>query len=321
MRTTICSGLIALAAGVAGPGLALAQYPVKPIRLIVPFAAGSTNDIVARFITPPMSESLGRQIVIDNRAGAAGNIGTEVAANAPHDGYTLLVGSIANTVSMALFAKPGYDFIRDFAPVSWLVSGSFLLTVHPSVSAKSVKELIAFARARPGEINVATSGAGIYMLSALFQIMAKAKLTNVTYRSTPYALTALVSGEASVGFPGTSAANPHVRAGRLRGLGVTTAKRSHMAPDIPTIAEAGVKGYEAAGWYGLMVGARTPPEIVARLHTESIKALNRPDIKERFSTTDLEVVGIGPEQLGAHIKSEIEKWVKVVKATGMKPAE
>lgn len=318
MRSIVRSGLIAYAIWLAVAAPAYAQYPAKPIRLIVPFAAGSTNDIVARFIAPPLSEALGRQVVIDNRAGAAGNIGTELAANSPPDGYTVVIGGIANAVSMSLFSKPGYDFARDFAPVSWLVSGSFMMTVHPSVPAKSVKELIAFARARPGQINVATSGAGIFLISELFQSMAKIKFTNVTYRSTPYALTALVSGETSVGFPSSSAASPHVKSGRLRGLGVTTAKRSPVAPDIPPIAEVGVPGYEASGWYGLMVPAKTPPEIIARLHTESIKALNRPDVKERFAATDLEPVGAGPEQFAAHIRSEIDKWAKVVKATGMK---
>ncbi len=318
MRSIVRSGPIACAIWLAVAAPAYAQYPAKPIRLIVPFAAGSTNDIVARFIAPPLSEALGRQVVIDNRAGAAGNIGTELAANSPPDGYTLVIGGIANAVSMSLFSKPGYDFARDFAPVSWLVSGSFMMTVHPSVPAKSVKELIAFARARPGQINVATSGAGIFLISELFQSMAKIKFSNVTYRSTPYALTALVSGETSVGFPSSSAASPHVKSGRLRGLGVTTAKRSPVAPDIPPIAEVGVPGYEASGWYGLMVPAKTPPEIIARLHSESIKALNRPDVKERFAATDLEPVGAGPEQFAAHIRSEIDKWAKVVKATGMK---
>ena len=319
MTILVRSALTACAIGLALAAPTHAQYPTKTIRLIVPFAAGSTNDIVARFISPPMSEALGRQIIIDNRAGAAGNIGTEMAANAPADGYTLMIISIANAVSMSLYAKPGYDIVKDFASVSWLVSGSFMMTTHPSVPAKSVKELIAFGRARPGELNVATSGAGIYLISELFQSMAKIKMTNVTYRSTPYALTALVSGEAAVGFPGSSAAIPHVRAGRLRGLAVTTTKRSPVAPEVPPMAEVGVPGYEASGWYGISVPAKTPPEIIARLHTESLKALNRQDVKERFAATDLEPVGAGPEQLTAHIKSEVEKWAKVVKATGMKP--
>jgi tripartite-type tricarboxylate transporter receptor subunit TctC len=314
---TIFSAATASAVLLAVGAPAHAQYPTKPIRLIVPFAPGSTNDIVARIISPPMSESLRRQIVIDNRAGAAGNIGSEVAAKAPPDGYTITIIGFANAVSMSLFSNPGYDTIRDFAPVSWLVSGSFMLTMHPSVPARSVKELIAFARARPKEVNVATSGAGIVLMSELFQSMAKIKFANVTYRSTPFALTALMSGEAAVGFPGTSAAVPHVRAGRLRGLAVTTARRSPVAPEIPPIAET-VPGYEASGWYGLVVPAGTPPEIVVRLSTESLKALARPDVKERFAATDLQPVGAGPEQLAAHIKSEVEKWARVVKATGMK---
>ncbi|HKA42061.1 MAG TPA: tripartite tricarboxylate transporter substrate binding protein [Burkholderiales bacterium] len=311
--------MVAFTAVLALVGPARAQYPAKPIRLIVPFAAGSTNDIVARIVATPMSESLGRQIVIDNRAGAAGNIGAELAANVPPDGYTMMLGSIANAVSMTLYAKPGYDLVKDFAPVAWIASGTFVATVHPSVPAKSVKELIVFAKARPGQVNVATSGAGIYLMSELFQSMAGIKMTNLTYRSTPYALTALVAGEASVGFPGMSAVAPHLKSGRLRALGVTTVKRSHLAPDIPPIAEAGVPGYEASGWYGLMVPAGTSAEIISRLHDEAIKALNRPDVKERFAATDLEPVGGTAEQFGAQVRSEVVKWGKVIKAIGMQP--
>jgi len=319
MRISTSGGLIVLVVALAQSAPAPAQYPNRSIRLIVPFAVGSANDIVGRIVAPPLSEALGRPVVIDNRPGAAGNLGSELAAHSPPDGYTLVMGNIAQAISVTLYSKLGYDFVRDFAPVSWLTSGSFLVTVHPSVPAHSVKALIALAKARPGELNVATSGAGIILAAELFFDMAGIKMTNVSYRSTPQAIIALVSGEASVGFPGTSAAMPQVRSAKLRGLAVTSTRRSHMAPDVPTVAEAGLPGYEASPWYGLMVPAKTPPEIVSRLHAESVKVLDRPDVKERFGATDFQIVGAGPEQFGAHIRSEIAKWGKIVKATGLRP--
>ena len=319
MRIATGGGLIVLAAVLAQSAPAPAQYPLRPIRLVVPFAAGSANDILGRIIGPPLSEALGRPVVIDNRPGAGGNIGAELAANSPPDGYTLMMGNISHAISVTLYSKLGYDLVKDFAPVSWLTSGSFLMAVHPSVPARSVRELIALARARPGQLNVATSGAGVFLASELFLGMAGVKMTNVTYRSTPQAITALVSGEGSVGFPGTSAAVPHVRSAKLRALAVTSVRRSPMAPDVPTIAEAGVPGYEASPWYGLMVPAKTPSEIISRLHAESVKALERPDVKERFATTDFQPIGTGPGQFGAHIRSEIEKWGKIVKATSLRP--
>ena len=319
MRSIICVGLIVFAAELAGNAPAHAQYPTRTIRFIVPFAAGSANDIVARFVGLPLSDALGRPVVIDNRPGAAGNIGAELVAHSPPDGYTVMMANVSLAISVTLYSKLGYDLVKDLAPVSWLASGSFLMVVHPSVPARSVKELIALARARPGQFNVATSGAGNFLASQLFQGMTGVKMTNVTYRSTPFVLTALISGEVSVGFPGSSAALPHVKSGKLRGLAVTSARRSPIIPDVPTIVEAGVPGYEASPWYGLMVPARTPPEIISRLHAESVKALNRPDVKERFGATDLEPTGSTPEQFGAHIRSEIEKWGKIVKATGLRP--
>jgi len=319
MRPRICAVVIALAVVLAETAPAQAQYPTRPIRLLVPFAAGSANDIVGRIIGPPLSEALGRPVVIDNRPGAGGNIGAELVAHSPPDGYTLMMGNISHAISVTLYSKLGYDLVKDLAPVSWLASGSFLMVVHPSVPAKSVRELIALARARPGQLNVATSGAGVILAAELFLGMAGVKMTNVTYRSTPQAITALISGEVSVGFPGTSAAVPHVRSAKLRGLAVTSARRSPMTPDIPTIAEAGVPDYEASPWYGLMVPTRTPAEIISRLHAESVKALNRPDVKERFGTTDFQLIGAGPEQFGTHIRSEIAKWGKIVKATGLRP--
>ena len=319
MKSIICGGLIALAAALAGAVPAHAQYPTRSIRFIVPYAAGSAPDIVGRIIGTPLSEALGRPVVIDNRPGAAGNIGAELVAHSTPDGYTVMMANLSHAISVTLYSKLGYDLVKDLAPVSWLAAGSYLMTVNPSVPAKSVKELIALARARPGQLNVATSGAGIFLASQLFQGMTGVKMTNVTYRSTPFSLTALVSGEVSVGYPSSSAAFPHVTSAKLRGLAVTSARRSPIMPDVPTIAEAGVPGYEASPWYGLMVPARTPPEIISRLHAESVKALNRPDVKERIGATDLKPVGSTPEQFRTHIRSEIEKWGKIVKATGLRP--
>jgi len=319
MQITTSGGLIVLAVALVQSAPAPAQYPTRPIRLLVPYAAGSAVDVVGRIIGTPLSEALGRPVVIDNRPGAAGNIGAELVAHSPPDGYTVMMTNLSHAISVTLYSKLGYDLVKDLAPVSWLAAGSYLMTVNPSVPAKSVKELIALARARPGQLNVATTGAGIFLASQLFQGMTGVKMTNVTYRSTPFALTALVSGEVSVGFPSTSAAFPHVTSAKLRGLAVTSARRSPITPDVPTIAEAGVPGYEASAWYGLMVPARTPPEIISRLHAESVKALNRPDVKERLGATGLEPIGSTPEQFGAHIRSEIEKWGKIVKATGLRP--
>jgi len=312
------SWLIAAAALSAGMP-AFAQYPVKPIRLIVPFPAGSANDLVARFVAPPLSDGLGRQVVIDNRAGAAGNIGADVAAKSPPDGYTLMMANIAHAISMTLYDRLPYDIVKDFAPVSLLAAGSFMLAVHPSVPVKSVKELIALARSRPGQLNVAVSGAGIVLAAELFNNMARVKLTKVSYKGSPQGATALVSGEVSVGFPSTSVAMPHVKGGRLTGLAVTSAQRSPAAPGMATMAEAGLPGYEATPWYGLAVPAGTPKDIVARLHAESVQALVRTDVKERFAATDMAPLGTTPEEFGAYIRAEVAKWGKLIKAAGLRP--
>lgn len=311
-------GLAALAAALAGIAPAHAQYPARTIRLIVPFPAGSGNDTVARFVQPQLSAALGQQVVIDNRAGAAGNLGAEVAARSPADGYTVMMGNIAHSISMTLYRAPGYDLVRDFEPVTLLASGSFTLAVHPSLPAKSVRELIAFAKTRPGEINVATSGAAIQLASKLLNSMARTRMTEINYKGTPQAITALISGETSVGFPSTSAVVPQVRAGKLRALAVTSVQRSSMAPDVPTVAESGVPGYDVTSWYGLMVPAGTPQEIIARLNGAAANALAHPEVKKRFATTDLETTGSTPEQFGATIRSEVAKWAKVVKESGMR---
>jgi tripartite-type tricarboxylate transporter receptor subunit TctC len=318
MRTTTCAALIAVVLPLAGVDAAQAQYPARPVRFIVPFAAGSVNDTVARFVQPQLSAALGQQVVIDNRAGAAGNLGAEIAAKAAPDGYTVMMGNLAHAISVTLYSRPGYDFIKDFAPVSALASGSFMLVVHPSLPVKSVRELIAFAKKRPGELNSATAGAAIRLSVKLLESMTGIRMTEVNYKSTPQAITALISGEASVGFPATSAAIPHARTGKLRALAVTSGRRSSTAPEIPTVAESGVPGYEVTTWYGLMVPAGTPNEIVARLHDATGAALGNPEVKKRFATTDLEPRGSTPEQFGAHVRAEIAKWAKVIRESGMR---
>ena len=311
------SGLTVLALALAGIAPAQAQYPTRSIRWIVPFAAGSGTDTVARIAQPQLSAALGEQVVIDNRPGAAGNLGAQVAASAPADGYTVFMGISSHSISMTLYSKPGFDLTRDFLPVTMLATGSFALATHPSLPAKSVKELVAFAKERPGAINVATAGATIRLAAKMFDSMTGTRMTEVAYKGTPQAITALISGEASVGFPATSAVIPHARAGKLRALAVTTPRRSHMAPDIPTVAESGIPGYDVTTWYGLMVPTGTPKEIVSRLHGAAVSALAHPSVKERFATTDLEPNSSTPEEFGAYVRSEIVKWGKVIKASGI----
>lgn len=318
MKTTIWCGLTVLAAALAGVAPAQGQYPTRAVRLIVPFAAGSGTDTVARFIQPQMSAELGQQVVIDNRAGAGGNLGAELAAKAPADGYTVMLGNISNAVSMTLYSRPGYDLSKDFAPVILVATGSFTLAAHPSLPAKSVKELIALAKKQPGAINVATAGAAIQLAAKLFDSMARIQTTEVAYKGTPQAITAVISGEVSFGFPATSSAIPHARGGRLRALAVTSAQRASMAPEVPTVAESGLPGYDVTPWYGLMVPVRSPKEVTARLHAAASSTLQHPEVKKRFATTDLEPVGSTPEQLGAFVQNDVEKWGRLIKESGMK---
>jgi tripartite-type tricarboxylate transporter receptor subunit TctC len=318
VKTTSGIGLTVLALALASVAPAQAQqYPTRTIRWIVPFAAGSGTDTVARIVQPQLSAVLGEQVVIDNRPGAAGNLGAQVAATAPADGYTVFMGISSHSISMTLYRKPGFDLNRDFVPVSLLAEGSFALATHPSLPARSVKELVAFAKKQPGAINVATAGATIRLAAKMFDNMAGTRMTEVAYKGTPQAITALISGEASVGFPATSAVIPHARSGKLRVLAVTTPRRSHMAPDIPTVAESGLRGYDVTTWYGLMVPTGTAREIVARLNGAAVKALANPAVKERFATTDLEPNSSTPEEFGAYIRREIAKWAKVIKASGI----
>jgi tripartite-type tricarboxylate transporter receptor subunit TctC len=315
---SIGSWICAIAAlAIAAPGYAQQPYPARTVRVIMPFAAGSTSDTVARFVQPQLAAALGQPVVIDNRPGAAGNLGTEVAAKSAPDGYSVLMGNIAQSVSMSLYSKLGYDLVRDFAPVSLIATGSYIMVVHPSVPARSVKEFIALTRKRPGEMNAATAGATIRLAAKLFDSVTGTKMTEISYKSSPQMITALVSGESSVGFPPTSVALPQVRAGKLRALGVTSARRSSIAPDIPTVGES-LPGYDVTAWYGFLVPAGTSKEIIARLNAATHAALAHPEVKERYATTDLEPGGSTPEQFGALIRADIAKWAKVIKESGMR---
>jgi tripartite-type tricarboxylate transporter receptor subunit TctC len=296
-----------------------AQYPNRTIRLIVPFAAGSVNDLVARVIAPPLADALGQQLVIDNRPGAAGNLGAEVAARSAPDGYTLFMGNVSHTISVTLYERLNYDFLNDFTPISQIAAGAFMLAVHPSLPVKSVRNLTALAQARPGELNVGVGGAGIIVAAELFKSAAGIRMTNVAYKGTPQILTALATGEVSVGFPPTSSAAPQVKSGKIRGLGVTGRQRSLLAPEIATVAESGLPAYEATTWYCLMAPARTPSEIIARLNTELAQVLQRSDVKNRFGATDLVTSSSTPAQLATFVRAETAKWAKVVKTSGMRP--
>ena len=312
--------IVILSAGLAVTAHAQAQYPAKPVRLIVPFPPGGGSDALSRILGPKLAEALGQQVVIENRPGAGANIGAEVAAKSPPDGYTLLMGNVAHAINASLYAKLGYDLIKDFAPVCLLASTPNIVVVHPSVPARSVKDLIALAKARPGQLDVASSGAGssAHLAGELFKSMAGVKMNHVPYKGGGPAVVALLGGEVSVGFATTPSVIQHVKSGRLRGLAVTTAKRSPSTPDLPTVSEAGVKGYEAGTWYGFLVPSGTPKEVVSRLHAESIKSLSAADVKQRLDNSGFEPIGTTPEQFGAYIASETGKWGKVVRAAGVR---
>jgi tripartite-type tricarboxylate transporter receptor subunit TctC len=294
-------------------------YPDKPIRLVVPFSAGGTTDILARAVGQKLGEHLGQQVVVDNKPGAGGNIGSDIVAKSAPDGYTLVMGTVGtHAINASLYKKMPYDHIKDFVPVSLVALVPNILVVHPSVPANSVKELIAYAKANPGKLNFASSGNGtsIHLSGELFKTTAGVEMTHVPYKGSAPAVTDLLGGQVQLMFDNMPSALPHVKAGKLKALGVTTAKRFPAAPDIPTIAEAGVPGYEASSWFGVLAPAGTPKEIVNKLSSEIAKILQTPEIKERLLSQGAEPVGNTPDQFTAFIKAETAKWAKVVKESG-----
>ncbi len=300
---------------------AQSAYPSRPVRIIVPTSPPGGADAVARAIAPILSERLGQQVIVDNRAGASTMLGGELASKAPPDGYTLVMGISTLAINPATFKQVPYDALRDFAPITHAAIQTLLLAVHPSFPAKSVKELIAIAKAQPGAVNYSSPGFGTnpQMGMELFLFMSGTRMLHVPYRGGGESIIALVSGHVSVTVASMLGTMPNVRSGRVRALGVTSARRVANAPDIPTIAEAGVPGYESLQWYGLLAPAATPKEIIARLNREAVAALRTPEIVARLANDGAEVVAGTPEEFGAWLKAETEKWARVAKAAGIKP--
>jgi tripartite-type tricarboxylate transporter receptor subunit TctC len=317
-RTLGILGLLAM----AGSGAeALAQeWPAKPIRFIAPNLPGGPTDILARLIGQKLAETLGQPVVIENRAGAAGNIGTEVAAKAPPDGYTLVTGNNATFgANVSLYKRLGFDPVKDFTPIVLAATQPNILVVHPSLPVTNVKELIALAKARPGQLNYSGSGMGAaaHLSAELFKSMTATNIVHIPYKSAAPALTDLMAGETQLMFATSLSVIQHIKANRVRALGVTTAKRSRFLPELPTMAEAGVPGFEASTWHGVLVPAGTPGAIVERLNMEINRMLQLADVRERLAAMGAEVVGGSAKEFADHIQREIPKWAKVVKAIGV----
>ncbi len=301
---------------------ALAQsYPTRAIKLVVPSSPGGGTDIVARILGQKLSEQLGQQFVVENRAGAGTVIGNDAVAKSAPDGYTLLMGLSTLAINPSMYAKLPYDALRDFAPISQLVSACNILILHPSVPAKTVVELIALARVKPGSLTFGSAGMGTnpHLSGELFKSLARIDMVHVPFKGSGQSIISQLAGEIAANFPSVPTAMPYVKAGRLRGIGVTTLKRVEVLPDVPSIAEAGLPGYEATQWFGLLAPAGTPRPIIDRLHQESSRALRSADMKERMTAEGLEVVGSTPEEFASYIRSETEKWTQVIKAAGIKP--
>jgi len=296
-------------------------YPAKAVRMIVAYPPGGGTDIVGRLMAQKMTETMGQTFIVENRGGATGNIGTEAAAHAAPDGYTILMGNVApNAINVSLFAKMPYDPVTDFEPVSLVAVTPNILVVHPALPVKTTKHLIALAKARPGTLNYPSAGIGSssHLAGELLAILAHVDIVHVPYKGGGPALIDLLSGQMQIMFATMPAAMPHVKSGKVRPVAVTTIKRSQAMPELPTIGET-VKDYEASTWYGLLVPARTPKNIVTTLHGQIVKILSAREMKDKLIAQGFEPVGGTPEEFGAYIKSEIAKWGKVIRTAGIKP--
>ena len=313
------TGTAALAAAFS-PLTNAQDYPTKPIKFVVGFAPGGATDVVGRLMARKIGDALGQPIIIENKAGGSSNIGAEAVFRAAPDGYTFYVSAITSAINVSLFPKLPFDFARDFEPVALFANVPNILVVHPSVPAKTVKELIDLARAQPGKLSYASSGSGtsIHLCGELFKMLAKVDMLHVPYKGSAPAMTDMIGGQVQVMFDNMPSALPHVKAGKLRALAVTSAQRSPSAPDVITMGEAGVPGFDVQSWFGLVAPKGTPKDIIARVNAEAVKALATADIKERFLDLGAVPAPMSPEAFGDFIRAEIIRWSEVVKASGAK---
>ena len=312
---------VAAVAALAPPAARAESYPSKPIRMVVGFPSGGAPDILARIFSEKVSPSWGQPVVVDNKPGAGGNIGAEAVAHAAPDGYTLALGTVGtHSINGALYSKMPYDMVKDFVPVILLASTPNVLVVHPSVPARNVQELIALAKSKPGGLTFGTPGVGtsLHVSGELFNTMAGTRITHVPYKGRAMAIPDLLGGHITMMFDNLPSALPVVKEGKLRALGVTSAKRSSSAPDIPTIAEQGLPGYEAESWFAVFAPAGTPKDVVSKLNAELNRIFELPDVRQKLATLGLDPVLGTPEKLASYQRSEIAKWAKVVKESGAK---
>jgi tripartite-type tricarboxylate transporter receptor subunit TctC len=312
-----------IASGLTATGAVDAQsYPARPIRMVIPFSAGGATDVPGRIIAQKLSAALGQQVIIDNRPGAGGVIGSHIVAKAQPDGHTMLLTGTAFSLAPTIYhGKLGFDPLKDFAPVAQVALTANALVVHPSLPARSVKELIAMAQSQPGRIDYASSGTGgaQHLMAVLFLSMAKVNINHVAYKGSGPATADLLGGHVKVGFPGVAIVIPHATAGRLVPLGVTTARRAPQLPKVPTIAEAGVPGYEAAVWYGVLMPAGTPKRLIERMYDELMKLLMLPDVIENLAAAGYDIETSGPGAFASYIKTDIAKWGRVIKEARIQP--
>lgn len=321
LKSTLAGVSFSIAALIgAGSANAADPYPTKPVKIIFGFPAASATDVIARAVGQKLSDKWGQPVVIDNRPGAGGNLGSEIAAKQPADGYTIFFGTVANAISASYYSKLNYDYLKDFTPITLVATTPLVLVANNNVPAKSVKELIAYAKANPGTINFGSGGVGTsnHLAGEMFKKNTGTDMAHVAYKGTPAAYTDLMSGRVQLMFDNIVAVMPHIKSGALRPIAVTSATRSPSLPDVPTVAEAGIPGFEAVSWIGALVPAGTPKDIVDKIYTDLVAVLRTPEIKERLAQSGAVVVGNTQEQFATWNRNEIAKWAQAVKDSGAK---